>query len=121
MGGNRMKMREIIKALLDAMYDMGIDEETVAIAAESKNCHMHSSELLEVIRNAKSVLAEPIRNCEVGTAEEQFERWKEFCDKYDKNCTGCPCDGHICTLAYCFSKWSQMPYEKDRKGETDGS
>ena len=53
------KMREVIKALLDAMYDMGIDEETVAIAAESKNCHMHSSELLEVIRNAKRVLAEP--------------------------------------------------------------
>lgn len=59
-----MKMREAIKALLDVMYDLGIDEETVAIASESTNCHMNSHKILETIRNAKSALAEPPRNCD---------------------------------------------------------
>ena len=61
----------------------------------------------DVIDAALSALP---RNCDVGTEEKQYERFRAFCDKYDKDCTGCPCDGLTCSLAYCFAKWAQMPY-----------
>ena len=63
-------------------------------------------------QKANSALANPPRNCDVGTAEEQFERWHAFCDSYDKDCTGCPCDGPVLSMAYCFSNWAQMPYKE---------
>lgn len=64
-----------------------------------------------------AALAAPPRNCDVGTAEEQFERWQSFCDKFDDDCKGCPCDEHSSSLTYCFSKWAQMSYEE---GDNDG-
>lgn len=57
----------------------------------------------------------PLRNCEVGTAEEQGERQKAYCrkhftpDKFGGNCHKCPLKdrrGWSCQLA-----WAQMPYE----------
>lgn len=73
----------------------------------------------EAISRARAALALPRRQCDVGTAEEQFKRWQAFCAKYDEDCMGCPCDGDTCaSLTSCFSKWAQMPYEE---GETDGS
>ena len=74
---NAAALREVVKELLDAIYDMGIDEETVSIAAESPNCHMHSVELLSVIKKAKAAIAKPPRNCDVydaKTAEKEFIR-----------------------------------------------
>ena len=56
------------------------------------------------------------RNCDVGTAEEQFKRWETFCLKYDNDCTGCPCGDSTHPTAYCFAKWAQKPYEADEKG-----
>lgn len=62
---------------------------------------------------ARAALAAPARNCDVGTAEDQFERWQAFCNKYDDDCTACPCDDNICaSFASCFSKWAQMPYNE---------
>lgn len=65
----------------------------------------------------KSALAEPLRNCDVGTAEEQAARFYDFCDGYHhatgyKGCGTCPLwvsgtVGHDCEL-----RWSQMPYEE---------
>ena len=73
---------------------------------------------IAAVDRAKAALAKPPRNCDVGTAEEQFERWHAFCDSYDKYCTDCPCDGPVLSMAYCFSNWAQMPY---REGEPGGS
>jgi len=53
-----------------------------------------------------------LRNCDVGTEQEQFERWQAFCNKYDDDCTGCPCDGITGTFTRCFAEWAQMPYEE---------
>lgn len=113
--GTNNELREALKELLDAMYDMGIDEETVSIAAESPNCHMHSKEHLDAIKKANAALAEPAKNCEVGTAEEQCRRWRLFCDAIT-SCEKCPCQKSSDEIsAYCFSRWAQMPYvEKER-------
>ena len=60
----------------------------------------------------------PLRNCDIGTAEEQYKMWRTFCNKYDNDCTGCPFDGNTCNHDYCFAKWLQMPYdpEAEKKG-----
>ena len=50
-----------------------------------------------------------LRNCDVGTPEEQIKRFKAFCEKF-KGCEGCP----VRSLYYttdCAFKWSQMPYD----------
>jgi hypothetical protein len=51
------KLREALVGLLDVMHDMGIDEDTVAIAAESRHCCMHSKKHLDAIKKAKAALA----------------------------------------------------------------
>lgn len=67
---------------------------------------------------AKAEDKKPRRNCDVGTAKEQYERWQAFCNrnyKDNKDCTGCPCDSddsNLCDFAYCFALWAQMPCEE---------
>jgi hypothetical protein len=68
---------------------------------------------LDVIyEKACAALAAPPRNCDVGTAAEQVERWHAFCAKYDDDCTGCPCDGDARFHVDCFAIWAQMPNEE---------
>ena len=59
-------------------------------------------------------LSAPARNCDVGTAEEQYKRYEKFCcshyriaDTGSGNCLKCPFAQPVCKLA-----WSQMPYEE---------
>lgn len=66
---------------------------------------------LEELRDA---LAAPPRNCDVGTAEEQAERYMNFCHNYPK-CTGCPCVGRI-LYNQCQFAWAQLPYEAKEGG-----
>lgn len=55
-----------------------------------------------------------LRNCDVGTAEEQVERFEDFCDaQCQKSCTSCPVYKKMTTDIECFAKWSQMPYEQE--------
>ena len=59
-------------------------------------------------------LAEPIRNCDVGTAEEQTARALEYCSQFpskDGRCVGCPLDDDSNSLTSCMCRWAQMPYE----------
>lgn len=53
----------------------------------------------------KEFLSKPIRNCDVGTAEEQMERHYVFCSRNIK----CHPDSNRCMM--CYAKWAQMPYE----------
>ncbi|MBE6395552.1 MAG: hypothetical protein E7046_00930 [Lentisphaerae bacterium] len=67
--------------------------------------------IVKEMRNLiKGALAEPLRNCDVGTVEEQAERYRNFCHNYPK-CTGCPCVGRV-EYGKCEFAWSQMPYEE---------
>ncbi len=67
---------------------------------------------------AKTALAEPLRNCDVGTAEEQTERFKDLCRKYRRgpgpraNCKGCPIQ-HESPHVGCTFAWAHMLYEKE--------
>ncbi len=67
-------------------------------------------------REARAALAAPPRNCDVGTVEEQFARFRKFCKKDSMDsfestayCAyECPCgNNYDCKLA-----WAQMPYSE---------
>ena len=97
--GNAAAMRE---ALSDACYAMFNFLKTQNGGYE---------EMAEALDKAKSALSAPPRNCDIGTAEEQAERFDEFCYNHrsrEKGCGDCPLlEGGPCELA-----WAQMPYEE---------
>lgn len=67
-----------------------------------------------VIIKARDALNLGLRNCDVGTAEEQAKRIDAFCKSHgtDKNgyyrCEECP----LLEIDRCELKWAQMPYEE---------
>lgn len=68
----------------------------------------------EKMQKAKAALAAPPRNCDVGTAEEQAERYGRYCDKFTRDgmhCETCPCCGKI-PFGKCEFAWGQIPYEE---------
>ena len=76
-------------------------------------------EMANALDKAKAALAEPIRNCDVGTAEEQAERFHSFCKTHQSGIQGmcssqCPCKD-CCDTCHCLTKWAQMPYEEGKK------
>ena len=98
-------LRETVKSLMDNLQ--------IHAMMPSEQITMNRAEVCAMIEDCRAALAAPSRQCDVGTADEQFERWQAFCGKYDDDCTGCPCDGDTCaSFASCFSKWAQMPYEE---------
>ena len=67
-----------------------------------------------------SALAEPPRNCDVGTAEEHAQRFYNFCESNSSGINGmckqtCPCIDCF-DKCQCFAKWSLMPCEAQEGG-----
>lgn len=90
--------------LREALEDIGRIVEQIRLLYSDYPSEMH-----EIARKVNAALAEPVKNCEVGTAEEQAERLHRFCISQD--CETCPCnigkaDGR------CEFAWMQMPYEE---------
>ncbi|MBR3820204.1 MAG: hypothetical protein IKJ37_01135 [Kiritimatiellae bacterium] len=68
--------------------------------------------------SARSINPSPPRNCDVGTAEEQEERFMRHCELHykpsdageDAGCRGCP----VFTMpAICEFAWSQLSCEAE--------
>jgi hypothetical protein len=70
--------------------------------------HWQYSQLFDVADNA---LAEPLKNCEVGTVREQDLRFDDFCGSH--KCEKCPLRK---VMVSCSLAWAHMPYEE---GESD--
>ena len=71
----------------------------------------YPSEIHEIARKVNAALAAPVRNCDVGMAMEQGERFSAYCraHKHPKSeCLICPLFGQ--TGGYCELAWAQMPY-----------
>ena len=73
--------------------------------------------------NREVEISRPLRNCDVGTAEEQSDRFDKFCYSHN-TCFQCPVKSiynshhrqkQLREIIRCEIIWSQMPYEK---GET---
>ena len=66
------------------------------------------------INAAYEALGEPLRNCDVGTAEEQTSRFRKYCAKqqpYEWSCANCPI--FYIGTSKCEFVWAQMPYKKE--------
>lgn len=62
--------------------------------------------------NREVEIGRPLRNCDVGTAEEQSARFDAHCRK-NMGCFTCPLrekDGGV--PKHCELAWAQMPYEE---------
>lgn len=80
-----------------------------------ENCGVDPVEIRDI---ARAALAEPVKNCEVGTDDEQALRFVEFCGKHHTAqgrwiCHECPCKGNMNEIPHCLTKWAQMPYEEE--------
>lgn len=98
-GINAAKLREALK-------DIGRIVEQIRLLYSDYPYETHL-----IARKANAALAEPPRNCDVGTAREQEKRHKEeVCPK-----SACPkYEGFVCNACKgCFAIWSQMPYKKE--------
>jgi hypothetical protein len=72
----------------------------------STHHHLTEDDAEECLAIVEAALAEPLRNCDVGTAEEQMERHYIFCSRNIK----CNPDSSRCMM--CYAKWSQMTYKE---------
>lgn len=100
------RLREALTKILDLTNSL--DED----------CAVDPVEIRDI---AKAALAEPIRNYEVGTPEEQSARFDQFChiNINSQRCCG-DCPAFRTTRDDCELVWAQMPYV-EKKGENDGS
>lgn len=67
----------------------------------------------------------PLRNCDVGSVEEQYARFKKWCEGEFYKRPMNPLTGEPCKSCPCYSvsangvdgcnylRWAQMPYEKE--------
>ena len=103
MEGNRMKIREAL--LFVKQYFDKIDPF-------NPNTYTFAQIEVDHIRDAISAaLSVPPRQCDVGTAEEKYARFREHCTK----CDGCISYNHpklLEEVCLCALRWAQMPYEE---------
>lgn len=98
------KLREALSEILDL-----IDKWRTDGVME----HWQYSQLFDVADNA---LAEPLKNCEVGTPEEQDARHSQWCCHYGIDGTmDVPCAHQDMSCSLCVLRWSQKPYESEVK------
>ena len=82
--------------------------------AKSAACHTEDAHLLGYLNQieswAEDALSTPPRNCDVGTVEEQIERFQRFCGT--RPCDGCTLKNKVNETLDCAIHWAQMPYEE---------
>ena len=66
-------------------------------------------------QKAMSALSKPARNCDVGTAEEQAERFKAYCGQEVCKRASCQFHAKASFIYACAIAWAQMPYEGKAK------
>ena len=75
-----------------------------------KGCTRPFASFMPAVRKA---LSAPARQCDIGTDEEQVERYCRHCQTH---CISCE-HRHACNVCgeryrlRCFARWAQMPYE----------
>ena len=108
--GNAQKMRETLVGMYNILekirsFTPRLNDVSLMREFSSKVCRAR--------RIIDTALSSPPRNCDVGTAEEQLERFMAFCKNYPR-CSKCPC----CGIGRCEFVWGQMPYTKPEDAST---
>ena len=95
-----METNNKIRAALEQAKEIA---RTIYSTSETGSPHEDLAE--KIVELAHAALAEPVKNCEVGTPEEQMKR------QHDTMCNttkACPDSDWSCRK--CFAVWAQMPY-----------
>lgn len=106
--GSVQKVREAVKAVVDVGYPHNFQHEAPHIRG-------YCYDITRAIHKCFAALSAPPRNCDVGTADEQAERFRKFCkmDYISEDCPDdCPLYNDHSTI-HCPFAWAQMPYEKE--------
>ena len=74
-----------------------------------EDCAVDPVEIRDI---AKDALAEPVKNCEVGTVAEQAERFEEYCESEVCKRNRCKSRAKALCIERCALEWAQMPYEE---------
>lgn len=105
--GNGAKLREALEFLIK-------HEEW--LRGHNLTMTLEDLEIIDrILGKARAALAAPPRNCDVGTAVEQTQRFDDFCYSHSDEsdhylaCSNCECKdaGVGCELA-----WAQLPYNE---------
>lgn len=116
-GGNAAALREAIEpwvAFGEWLLENAGKEGLGAAIREN------GSIIRQRLEELRAALSAPARQCDVGNAEEQTERFKQLCRKYRRgpgpraNCKGCPVS-HESQHVGCTFAWAQMPYSEGDK------
>ena len=99
-------------------------ERVVEIADREWNSFRETPAMKEMRDVCTSALSAPPRQCDVGTAEEQAQRFHNFCVGNSSGINGmckptCPCIDCF-DKCQCLTKWAQTPYWAKEKGDCDG-
>ena len=128
-------MTSFLKVLVDSVFkanatyhkkpfeDMDIDVsfgeyanpsfEAIVETLSNPNTPMSIEAKVDEITQA--ALAEPLRNCDVGTVDEQDARLRKWCHHYCIDGTiDVPCAHPNMSCILCVLCWSQMPYEEGK-------
>ncbi|MBR3958061.1 MAG: hypothetical protein IKJ89_09445 [Kiritimatiellae bacterium] len=98
MSNNSAAMREALEAVRDLLLP-----QCNGGTAFAKACG-------ETVNKIVDALSAPPRNCDVGTANEQAERFLQFCRP--QNCKKCKVYYKRRNTHWCQLEWAQMPYKK---------
>lgn len=117
-----------MKEIANALQEVRDLLEKIHSAYSDSQGDISIYQLRKTISVVNSALAKPLRNCDVGDAEEQFARFKKWCEgKFykrpmnaltDEPCKSCPCYSvAVNGVDGCnYLRWAQMLYEK-KEGE----
>ena len=98
--GNAAKLREALEKIRSNL--------TMTYQSEEEERDL----IVEAFNIAGEALAEPPRNCDVGTPDEQSARYESYCfdNRSMEKCCG---DCLLLPYASCELAWAQLPYESE--------
>ena len=101
-----------VKAMREALDRIG---NIAGFVAENCGDQQTATYMTDIISEVLSAIAIPPRNCDVGTVEEQHQRFIDYC-----NACNCPMgciyrkefvgmlDTRCASMLKCYIRWSQM-------------
>lgn len=102
--GNAQKMREAAKYVQSTM-------ERLRDPTDKNN-----AEFIRIWEIVSAALAAPPRNCDVGTADEQAQRFYWECHSYKRQPDECEASCPMIMSLNCALTWAQMPYKPTTEG-----
>ena len=104
-----------VKAMRDACQKM---RDLLMLRGDGKTrCILTWDEFNESQKMLRAALSAPLRNCDVGTASQQAQRFAELCTSHSKDGARGICDDK-CPFygkeygSDCALHWAQLPYER---------